>query len=234
MRRPDPTYPSGLEGILPYALVGVFTVLFWGATLFLWRQACLPPVECTPPNFALTIFALPLPFLGYWALMHAPSAAGRRFNALTYIGIEVFALIFWAIAVWLWLQAFIWYAFVVDITFVAVFLFMLLPYVAVVRSIASPGAPPAAPRRADAPPSSGAPQGNRSFGWLGDWIRWMGAPGHAHHPRARLLDHPVLELAQPDSEHAAYPLHPHLGTAHHLRSGHHPPALLQADQSAEP
>ena len=58
MRRPDPTSPSGLEGILPYALVGVFTVLFWGATLFLWRQACLPPVECTPPNFALTIFAL--------------------------------------------------------------------------------------------------------------------------------------------------------------------------------
>jgi len=174
MRRPDPTSPSGLEGILPYALVGVFTVLFWGATLFLWRQACLPPVECTPPNFALTIFALPLPFLGYWALMHAPGAAGRRFNALTYIGIEVFALIFWAIAVWLWLQAFIWYAFVVDITFVAVFLFMLLPYVAVVRSIASPGAPPAAPRPADAPPGSGAPQGNGSLGWLGDWIRWMG------------------------------------------------------------
>jgi hypothetical protein len=51
---------------------------------------------------------------------------------------------------------------------------MLLPYVAVVRSIASPGAPPAAPRPADAPPGSGAPQGNGSLGWLGDWIRWMG------------------------------------------------------------
>ena len=195
MRRPDPTSPSGLEGILPYALVGVFTVLFWGATLFLWRQACLPPVECTPPNFALTIFALPLPFLGYWALMHAPGAEGRRFNALTYIGIEVLALIFWAIAVWLWLQAFIWYAFVVDITFVAVFLFMLLPYVAVVRSIAWPGAPPAAPHRQRV-----ARRARRLDPLDG---QWRDAPGHARHPRARLLDHPVLELAQPDSEHAA-------------------------------
>lgn len=174
MRRSDPTSPSGLEGLLPYTLVGVFTILFWGVTLFLWRQACPPPVQCTPPNFALTIFALPLPFLGYWALMHAPGMEGRRFNALTYIGIEVFALIFWAIAVWLWLQAFLWYEFVVDLTFVAVFLFMLLPYVAVIRSMSAPRVPPAPPPAAGSPAPGAPPLSANSPEWGGGWLKWMG------------------------------------------------------------
>jgi hypothetical protein len=155
--------------------VGVFTLFFWGVTLFLWRQACLPYLECTPPNVALTIFALPLPFLGYWALMYSPTAEGRRrFNALTYIGIEVLALIFWAIAVWLWLWGFISWAFVADITFILVFLFMLLPYVAVIRSIGSPSAPRPAPPAGENPaPGAPAPPAN-SPDWAGGWLKWMG------------------------------------------------------------
>jgi hypothetical protein len=173
MRRPDPASPSGLEGILPYALVGVFTILFWAATLLLWRLAC-PSDTCVPPNAALTLFALPLPFLGYWALMHTPAAEGRRFNALTYIGIEVLALIFWGIAVWLWLQAYIWYAFVADLTFILVFLLMLLPYVAVIRSISSPGAPPTAPPAGDRPAPATPSPSDGSSDWAGSWLKWMG------------------------------------------------------------
>jgi hypothetical protein len=165
-----------LEGILPYALVGVFTLLFWGVTLFLWRQVCAPAVDCSPPNFALTIFALPLPLLSYLALVYSPSGESRRFNALTYLTLEVFALIFWGIAVWLWLQAYLWYAFVADLTFIAVFMLMLLLHLAVFRSLSAPKAPPAAPRPADAPAAPNAPPANDNgaVGFFGGWLRWMG------------------------------------------------------------
>ena len=144
-----------LEGFIPYILVVVFTALFWGATYFFWQQAASQIVGA-PPSLALTVFALPLPFLGYWVLRH--SQPDHPFNTLTYTGTQVLALTFWSIAVWLWLQAYIWYEFVADLTFILVFLFLLLPYMSMVRILGTP--------------ESGRPSG--VVGWADSWLTWMG------------------------------------------------------------
>ena len=161
--------PTLLDQFAPYALVGVFTALFWGVTYFLWRQA-ISLIEVGPPNIALTIFALPLPFLGYWVLMH-PQAGGDKpqFNALTYSGTQVLSLTFWSIIVWLWLQAYIWYSFVSDISFILLFLLVLLPYMSLVRVAGAPGSHP-----------SGI------LGWSDSWLKWMGN-GESHRGTLVLL-----------------------------------------------
>jgi len=162
--------PSILGNLVPYALVAVFTALFWGVTYFLWAQASRQINLGTPPNLALTIFALPLPFLGYWVLRHPQGGTDKpQFDALNYSGTQVLSLTFWSIAVWLWLQAYIQFAFISDITFILLFLIVLLPYMSLVRAMGAPGSNPGG-----------------ALGWADSWLKWMGN-GESHRGTLVLL-----------------------------------------------
>ncbi len=156
-----------LEKFSAYIIVGIFTALFWGVTFMMWSQAARQ-LGGGAPNIVLTIFALPLPFLGYWVYM---SAQGEQavFNVRTFSGAQVLALIFWAVAIWCWLQAYTWYLLVSDVTFLVMFIILLFPYTSLMRSFVHTGNQP-----------SGI------VSWGDSWLKWMGN-GESHRGTLVLL-----------------------------------------------
>jgi hypothetical protein len=174
MRRPNQPMP-GLEGLLPYALIAGFAIVFWGVTMLLWSVTFPPDVfrDNSAPNVLWTALAFLLPLMGYGALIRANPTPESGFHPTTYIGMQIFALIVWILSVWLWATAYRMSTTVTPESFVLVIILQLLPYWFWVRS--------ARPRSTSTLEGGGtgiAPlAATRRFGRITDadsWLTWMG------------------------------------------------------------
>lgn len=173
-QNPQNSSTSGGDIVL-FAAMGLFTLFFWGGTLLVWQALAPPFVEAFRPPIIFTLFAFPLPVIGYLVMTNW---GRQRVGVVNYSLVQGIALVIWLVAVWLWLQAHFWQSAVSVFTFPLVFFLFLLPYWSLARVSGVGGASVAAP--GNAPASTAAPT-SASHSTLhsiedgvNDWLVWLG------------------------------------------------------------
>lgn len=176
--RQNPQNSSQSSGdIVLFAAMGLFTIAFWGGTLLVWQVFAPPFVESFRPPIIFTLFAFPLPVIGYLVMTNW---GRQRVGAINYSLVQGIALVIWLVAVWLWLQAHFWQSAVSVFTFPLVFFLFLLPYWSLARVSGLGGASadagvPGMPTNKPAGGSGASASTLHSIeDSINDWLVWLG------------------------------------------------------------